>query len=451
MKCLKYSQQDYIRLLFIYSSCIFAFLIPQQFSDSFRFLLYLMSSVFAFAIIIYSIINKKNDSIANNAYPIKNVSSYALVLFGIVSVIINIVHKEFLVHGLAACTELLLLYVSFMPRDSAHLEKEIQSIPLYYSFISLFGSVVSLLIIPIYKIYPQITEIYINNNISTLSRMVITAISEPSRLTGYGLHANVTGLLCGMGVICSIIIILKNKDNKLWKYIISAINIITCCVVLLISSSRTSILAACGFTFLLLIVYFAQRGEKEKRVKQILLIALLLAICCLIILFIVMIASSEARTVIFNKIIRVDSIKTATGRTILQEKVLKAAKISPFIGISQEDVADLTTVGNSHNVFIEILAVTGVPNLIIFSLGILFIIVSAVKIGIKSKYLNSESALNYAICTGLFVAILIDNSFEMTLLYSFNAVFAIEIWVLGLIPMIWNNLELSINNSKSSV
>lgn len=407
-----------IRYFFIYSSLLLPALIPQPFNDVTRFLLYCTIPLFGLYVLAYSIHNKE--------YPIINTASISFFLYSIFSIIILFPHHEFFRFGLAAITALIIITISYIPRNLNEIKKEIMSISLYFTIFAIVIALISFLLLILHKYYPPIKNWTINNRPFVFSRNDV--LIQGHRLFGYGRHPNYTGMISGAGVISALIVFIKSQKTR--DIILSIVCIILNCAILVMASSRTSILMICSFVFILVILYLPYKNKNKQETNRLTLI-IFAGVLVFSIVVILCLCSDSAKIIILNQILRSDNIKTATGRTILQKtsinKYLESNNI--LTGLSRTAIQQITqSDGATHNTYIDILVSTGLINFIFYSCGIVFSLIYCLRMLLNYKKYSSDDYLLLCIVIGLFVSSLIENMFEARILYSLGPVPSIEYW-----------------------
>ena len=421
------TKNDNLRIIFFaYSLSLMELILCQPFNEYFRFIIYCTIPILA----IYVICKNGFNSI------IINTASVIILATELLTGIMLFINKEVMVYGLASLINLLLFVVGFYAVSSDNLLHETYRVTKVLTVVTLFICLISYLIRPFMLTFPQLNDLYIWGHKFCFSGIANTNY----RWNGYARHPNQTGMICAAGIISSFIFFMLAKSKK--EIALAIINIMLNGIFLFLVSSRSPLLASISFVVTFLIYYLIAGGfKKAPQITRRLIILIsiaLLFLCCLAIVFI---ASPSFRDYLLNKIIRVDNIKTATGRTQLQETILSEffAKKSFLKGLSNTYINDITDGFGPHNAFIQVLASVGFPGFILLCLSIVIPLIYTIRLLLKRNTLTESELLLSAIAFGSIIAMIIQNSFEVAYIYQLLGSSGLERWLLCFSVILWHN------------
>lgn len=186
----------------------------------------------------------------------------------------------------------------------------------------------------------------------------------PKRMDGFGYHPNATASFCLSGAIFSIFLLTFEKEKK-W-IILSVINIaISILTIFIATNSRTNMIALIFFSAIYLVLYCFVANKDNKKLKNVAILIIIIT-CIVFLLFIFLIKLSPTiRTFIFEKVIRISSLSTASGRDSVYKIAYELGRGHRLLGYNLELLAERVA-PHAHNMFLQILSYAGIPALILF-------------------------------------------------------------------------------------
>ena len=413
-------------IFFAYSLSLLDLILCQPFHEYIRFLIYLTIPLFAIYILC-----------KNGVKPIVfNLGSIFILGTELYISLMMFINKEVMTYGLAALINFLLFVIGLYVISSDNLLDEIYKVTKVLTIITMIICIISYLLRPFMLAHPELNNLYILGHKFCFSG----AADTNYRWDGYAGHPNQTGMICAAGIISSFIFFMLAKSKK--EIALAIINIMLNGIFLFLVSSRSPLLASISFVVTFLVYYLIAGGFKKtpqitRRFIILISIALLL-FCCLAIVFIV---SSSFRDYLLNKIIRVDNIKTATGRTYLQKTIMDEffAQKHYFKGLSYNYIKEITQCLGPHNSFVQTIAANGIPSLILLIISMLIPFVYLIVLLIRKNTLTKSELLIAAISFGSIIAMVIQNSFETAYVWELRGSTGLERWILCFPVILWHN------------
>ena len=382
-----------------FSIVLVTLLNPRPFSDITRGIIYGLIPLYGLISIIY---NRKQLIDETPLF-------FLAFIFNIFICFLIIIHRDFMTYGFCVINNIFFCYASFYKKQNGEIQSNIEKIILLIILFSLFFSIVSLLIDPIF-LNTNLLEKLHNNKIKFFD----DKISHGDRLYGLGGHPNTTGAICFIGIICSMYEILSNKKNKLIQ-ICSFFNIPLCVLCIIMASSRTSMLAVTGFSFVFLVLFIMNwRKMEEKQHLNFIFFCLVLIMLFAILAIYLLLNTENPIDVIKIKILRTNTIKGATGRVNIQEKVIELSKNHLLLGIPDSSI--IKTIGyTAHNAYIQVLASAGILGLFLYLAIWAYAIYCNIRILLKRKTVKSETYLLASFLLSTIIAALLYSFYEATL------------------------------------
>ncbi len=416
----------YKTIFFSYSIAFMELLLCQPFHDWIRFILYLTVLVLGFITIL------KTWNLQPHVF---NIAAYLLLSTEIWTSILLFVHGEFMIYGLAALINISFFIIGLQQTSSDDLLKEALTVTRVLTYTTLFIVIISLSIKPIMAQFPALNDLRILGKPFVFSD--ISAYDE-YRLKGFAHHPNQTGMICSTAIISSFFVFLFS--SKKTDIIVSIINIVLNSLFLILASSRSPIVATATFLVAFLIYYFSCNGITMNATNKRLLTFIIVCFICLAIVLTLAISNDNIKDYLLYKIIRVQNIETATGRTELQKITINdyLAKHKFFLGLSKTDILNTTGRFGPHNTFIEILTAKGIISFILFIGALLSIIVYSIRL-LLSRDLSSSEKILMPLAFGMIFATIVQNSFESAYLYELTGAAPFERWALCIPAIVWCN------------
>ncbi len=413
-------------LFFAYSISIIDLMVCQPFHDYTRFVIYATIPLLA----IYIISRNGIKSIIVNA------ASVIILATEVFTGLMLFAHEEVMLHGLAAIINLLLFVIGFYAISSDDLIYEAYKVAKVITVLTLVLCIISFLLKPFLEAFPELNDAIIFGHKFNFKNVAFTNY----RWNGYGRHPNQTGMICAGGIISSFILfLLTNKKSEVF---LSIINLCLNTTFLIIVSSRSPLLASGTFIISFLVYYLINGGARKNYIiRKKLTILIIATIIFLIGVFLIAMISAPVKDYIIYKIIRVEDIETATGRTELQKKTLDSfIEKGQFLkGISYTYIDEVTDGYGPHNTFVEILAAIGIPSFVMLVLSFTIPFIYLLILIYKRKELSDSELLLTAIGFGIIISTIIQNSFEVAYIWELRGSSAIERWLICFPIIVWYN------------
>lgn len=374
------------------------FLEIQPFDDIFRGFLFASLIVYSILFFIYNI---KSFTIS----PL----FYIMLSFYVTTTISYIVHKDILQTGFSHIQYLFLfLNASLIKKDD--LEETFIPIAkwltIYGLFLSLFPPIAS-------ELFKDSTFLHSLSN-PLWQKMINSPLDLPNRYTSI-LNVNHISLILGCNCIFSVFLFFQSKKPS-WK-IVSVLNaIISMFFIVFAYASRGSmVLVASALTpFCLCILLFSPKEQTKRTV----IIIIVTAFVLLIFLILFCIISEDFRFIILHKVLRIESISTATNRDIRQKLAIKGSLENPLFGVKASDYKDvifreLNESWHPHNLYLDVWLSFGTPSFILFITIFIFSFYIFAKI-LFNREKNKENLDLYlllSIFLGLVIQSLVDDCF----------------------------------------
>lgn len=425
------NNEDIIKLrtlFFAYSLSIIDLLLCQPFHEYIRFAIYSTIPLLA----IYVIAKNGLKSI------IFNTASVIILLTELLSGLMLFVHSEVMLHGLAALINILLFVVGFYVISTDALLDEAYKITKVLTIVTFIICIISFLIRPILITFPDLNKLVIFGHQFNFKDIALSDY----RWKGYARHPNQTGMICAAGIISSFILYLIAKNKK--EMLIAIINLCLNASFLVIVSSRSPLLSACVFIISFLAYYLIIGGAKKNpHIRKRLKALIIASVVFLIIVALLAIALDTVKDYILYKIIRVNDIETATGRTELQKTILDEyyKKGQYFKGLSYSHIQSITNGYGPHNTFVEVLAAIGIPSLIMLVLSLVIPFFYMIILIFKRSTLSDTELLLTSIGFAAITSTIVQNSFEAAYVWELLGSSALERWLLCFPVIIWYNVK----------
>ena len=429
----------YLRTIFFaYSLALMELILCQPFQDTTRFIIYCTIPLLGLIVICKT--GLKGIVI--------NAASILFLAVEIWTTILLFVHSEFMIYGLAAIINILIFFIGFYRITSEELLDEVDKVANILTYVTLFIVIISLLIKPVSTAFPKLFDITIFGKPTVFKEIAILSQSN-YRLRGYAYHPNQTGMICSTGIMASFFVILHAPKKR--DIILAVINVTLNVIFLVLASARSSFLSTiifCGA----FVVYYAVgiwKDRKENPTFKRLIIFLLVSIIVLVIILLVCAVSTDAKDYMEDRLLRVDSIKTANGRDNLQKTILKYYLESKryLLGVSREDTLNLTERYGAHNSFVEMLAAKGFISFILLACSLIAPLIYSIKLLISKRKLSHIECLLMAFTFGAILATIAQNSYESAFLYELSGGAPFKRWACTISVIVWANHKLE-NKTK---
>lgn len=212
----------------------------------------------------------------------------------------------------------------------------------------------------------------------------------PTRLSGFNLNPNGTAEFCLVGIISSYFILTFSRKTK-W-IILAIVNMIfSAYIIVIATNSRTNMVALAFFSLIYFILYFAIVSNKNKGSRK---LAFYIIGCVLIVLIVILALLSSykpAREFFLDKILRISSLSTASGRDSVYKTALHLGEGHRLFGYNIRTLKD-SIAPHTHNMFLELLSFSGVPGLILFIIYYFFTLYIAIRNLLNKTLMHNEKA-----------------------------------------------------------
>ena len=422
-------------VFFSFSIMLCAFLNPDPFHPIFRACLYGLVPIYGILLLLYWY-RKKQIKLLTNIY----IYIYALLIYALFLFLALLVHHEFIDYGFIYLSTILFILIGLYEREAVEIKKEIDFIAAFFVYFTLAYSIISLFVDMSFSLRPDLLQNLDTHGISFFNSKV-SNFMQGKRLKGFGRHPNVTGLVCAFGIICSVYNGIFNKTRTLrcFSYVSISVNSIA----ILICSARSSMLLFAISCFMILALSIALGVFKNGEYRRNLIILL-----CFLILFALLLAAAffllfdSPIDVLFDVVLRTDTIKGATGRSTLQKIAIKATTSrNPILGIGYHNLYKVLDGYGAHNLYIQIYATAGIICVMAYITMCAYSIYSAIKLFIVHKKLSEEANICNIFAFAMIVGNLLENCYESTLFLYFSGR-SLFFYMLFTVPIvIWNNYK----------
>lgn len=399
----------------------------QPFSDFTRGLAYGAIMLYAGAYFITRMLETR---------PIKSLTTTMALIFYGVSLLSFLVNGDIVTVGFAHFEFLFATLIALMPRSNEDIRKEVRTIAYLMVITGLLATGISLWCNHVYY-----TKGLIENYPAFLQKHIVAIghgqISAGTRLDGLGLNANTTGNLLSISYIFSLYLLLA--ERRVLSYMLSIANIISSSIMIVIilnsrTSSMTIAIASAMFLFIALGIY-----KDEPKARKILLSMIALCILSALVILGIYITNPAFKTYVDDRILRVSTLETATGRTDIYRTSLELSKWHRIFGIRKHLMFDAFGYWHPHNIFLELIVSMGIPSLIIYCIYY-FSIAGRMAMGLsgRSGYSKQDKKTVLLFLT-FFVITVTQGMFENYMFGGFYILGFIMTYVIGTSAVLFEN------------
>lgn len=304
------------------------------------------------------------------------------------------VNGSFTYNGPAIIQLFLLAFICFFRNDTNEMLYDVNNIAKVFTIFGLAMSIGSISIASFTLLFPNL----VNTFPSALAEkfFAIKGSFPSDRLPGLCHYPNPTSLACLTSILFSFYLI-SIESKKKW-IIPAIINICTGSYVIIIASnSRTNMVCLAAFIFFYYIFYFFilhKNDQKKRKIRNIIVIVFLTAV---ILFAIILIGSASFRDFFFNHVLRVSSIKDASGRDDVYKISYELGQGKRFLGYDMHDLVDVG-LPNAHNIFLQLLCAGGIPSLVLFCLWFFFSIYASIRNVLKPVSKEARNLNGFFAC-----------------------------------------------------
>ena len=282
-----------------------------------------------------------------------------------------------------------LTLILYFHRNTDEIVIDVKYITRMIVIVNLFMTIGSLAVTLFTVSNPQIVAM-LPESIAAFMRDVTE--SYPVRMAGLGLQPNVTAGFCLVSLMACAYMFTSEKSAK---WIVTAIMsaLLSLYVIVIPTSSRTSMITLVAFMGVYVLTYFLVVQKDDRKMRMLFYLLLAIALLALLILAVVFMVSASARDFLLNKVVRISSLSTGSGRTDVYRAVLKLSRDNPIFGFSHTELAanNSTHVTSAHNVFLHALAFSGIPGLVLFCAYLFYTLFIAVANVFTRKPMSKEN------------------------------------------------------------
>lgn len=392
------------------SITIIVMMTSQPFADITRGIIYAFAAIHAFITFFYCLIIKRDKIVIS-------IGSCALISFYILTTLILIAHGDILALGLSQLHLFFFALNCLFLYPSEKLKEHILFISKLFIILGLYKIIGSFIAIMIMKYNPSIASMFPK----FIAEVIQNSYVNPERPNGITVQPNTLGAIITVASWCSVYMFFSSTSKK-WISL-SCVTIITGLLFVIRVSSRTSLLVITAFIGFFIILTLFNWNQLSTTNKKKLLIVIFIAILCCIIATTILLTSKEIKEYVFENVIRVKDIKTATGRTYLQKAALEATKDKRLFGMSYMAISNeiLRGTPHTHNPFIQILVSTGVPSLILFSIFFFYSIGCSIYLLIKQRN-DKNNLLFLCFMVSALLSLFLQSFFEQFFFVNYGAI-----------------------------
>ena len=265
--------------------------------------------------------------------------------------------------GSALLQLFLLSLTGFFIRDTNEIKSNLLSLSKIMTILGIFMALGSLSLALLVSIYPNMIETFPEFLKEFFNRVSFSYSGE--RLIGFGNQPNVTAEFCLICSLFSTYLISEINYSKKW-ICLSLLNIFSSFYIIFIAtSSRTKMVSFLSFYFAYFIVYFFILHRNEKKLLKIASLILISFILIFILLGIFVFSSDNLRAFFLDKVIRISSISTASGRDSVYITAFNLGKGHRLFGYDVKKLQEAIA-PHAHNIYLQLLSFAGIPGLILF-------------------------------------------------------------------------------------
>lgn len=314
--------------------------------------------------------------------------------------------------GFAIIQLFLISLISYFIKPNEEIESDIEIAAKIMTIASLI-MVISSLAVTLFTY----THIELVNTLPEIikSRLIKVTGSFPRRMAGFHYHPNKTAEFCMTGSLFSSFLFIKSSKKE-WK-IFSMLNILlSFYTIFVLTNSRTAMVGYVGSigAFFLLYLFLLNKDKKRKLVFTIVFITIVILLA-LILLF-----SESFSSFVFNNVLRVSSLSTASGRDSVYKVAFELGKGHRLFGYNI-NLLEEAIAPHAHNIYLQLLSFAGAPGLILFCLYFFYTSVIAVKNIFDRRFTETEKKLNCFLACYIFCYFLVGIP-EIAGVDSYNAI-----------------------------
>lgn len=384
------------KFYFLITIAALTFLEIEPFNDIIRFVLFFL--LIAYSVLFFSVNVKK----------LSTTPLFGLVTtFFALSTLSFIIHGDFMRVGFSHIQYIFLFFNASVIISNEDMSENIKALAKWFTifglFICLFPPVASLIF--------KNSEFFHSLKNPLWQDLINAPYDFPNRYDSM-LNPNHIAILIGVAGFFSFILIYEEK--RIGWIVAAVANVIASFFFIIFAyASRSSMafLAISFGSFVILSLIFL----KDKNKRNISLILLLSGLAVLALMLILFMFSDNFRMIMLEKVLRVSSIKTATGRDIRHKLAIEGALASPVFGVPLDAYSTVFSVLDNarypHNMFLDIWLKFGTPCFIIYIAVVIYSFVVMMIRMIKTSDSAEKMASLFCICLllGIVVQSLVED------------------------------------------
>lgn len=333
---------------------------------------------------------------------VKGPAFYLACAYYVYFILASVINQNILKTGPSIIQFFLITIVAFAGISLNQIKDVIRKLAKVFTVVGIFVAVMSYVIPAVTYYFPELVS---QLPFGLDESFVWIMGGFPGRADGLIGNANFTSNYMNICAFFSIYLLTTIKDKK-WV-VLSVIDILLAIyVVFILCNSRTSMLVFMCFCFFYACFYYlyAYKEDKNKRKHFYFIMG---AIAILVLLMILIVAfSPSAKDYVFNKLLRVSSLKDGTGRLGIFKTALKLGEGRRLFGFNYLELRAATPGNNSHahNSFLEILSFGGIPAFVFFTCYFFYSIYIALRNVFTKATVSSEYNLMFILLLCLVLA-----------------------------------------------
>lgn len=327
---------------------------------------------------------------------------YLACAYYVYFILASVINQNILKTGPSIIQFFLITIVAFAGISINQIKDVIHKLAKIFTVVGIFVAVMSYVIPAVTYYYPEVVS---RLPFGLDESFVWIMGGFPGRADGLIGNANFTSNYMNICAFFSIYLLTTSRDKK-W-ITLSIIDILLAIyVVFILCNSRTSMIVFMCFCFFYACFYYlyAYKEDKNKRKHFYFILG---AIAILVLLMILIVAfSPSVKDYVFNKLLRVSSLKDGTGRLGIFKTALELGEGRRLFGFNYLELRAATPGNNSHahNSFLEILSFGGIPAFVFFTCYFFYSIYIALRNVFTKATVSSEYNLMFILLLCLVLA-----------------------------------------------
>ena len=332
--------------------------------------------------------------------PIFNVASIFCFGYFIWYLITSCINRKY--DGIATIIQLMFFsLIAFIPRREEEIERDVKSLS---KLMTISGIVMAsgTFLIPLFVHYCPILLDKLPSFLEDYLRRSAGDGFWPRRVVGPCSNPNTTAGFCLISVMASAYLITTSHNQSKW--FVSAVVCITLSTIAIFftTASRTAMLAWIVFVISYVVLNMVAHSQSKKKMLLWLILFAIFALCLLLTIILVMVVNPEFADFILHHVIRIDSLRTGSGRLQVYSTALDLFFDSPFLGIDYSEFREAANVSSAHNIYLQVLVFAGIPGFFLFVGYVVISLVHAIRNYTHRVTAGKESSLMSLILSFMF-------------------------------------------------